>query len=153
MQPKPDRTKGSPPDKIQVVNELLRSRAPSAQPQVGIFWTLNGRLIIASANLADAEIYGICKNYAAGHNTTWERFQRLNLVPVEVEYEEPPRGRVLYNTTDERFRLFADACILNNAAVMEEIRSQLRLPMSTEIGPDEHYRCSKCLGFTGWDDE
>jgi hypothetical protein len=138
---------------IQVVNQRLREQTASGQPQVGIFWALDARLIIASADLADAELYGICKNYPAGHNTTWENFQRLSLVPAEIEYEEPPRGRVLYDTIDERFRLFADNCILSNAAMMEEIRAQLALPLQTELGPDEHYRCSKCLGLTGWQEE
>jgi len=152
----PSGSTGALSSQVQVVNRRLRVQPSSGhpqasgQPQVGIFWVFEARLIIASADLSDAETYGICKNYPAGHNTTWEKFQRLNLVPFDIEYEEPPRGRVLYDSIDDRFRLLADTCILGNAAVMDEIRRQLGLPRRTEIGPDEHYRCSKCLGLTGW---
>jgi hypothetical protein len=34
------------------------------------------------------------------------------VVPPEVEYEEPPRGRVGYDKREERYWLRADRCIL-----------------------------------------
>ncbi|PYV74242.1 MAG: hypothetical protein DMG97_09270 [Acidobacteria bacterium] len=62
-----------------------------------------------------------------------------------MEYDEPPRGRVMYNTKTRRFTLLADKCILKDNRVISKIMSQLHLPRNTEMDTDSHYRCSTCL--------
>jgi hypothetical protein len=64
----------------------------------------------------------------------------------ESEYEEFPRGRVMYNTKTQRFTLLADRCILRDKDAVSRIMSELHLPgESTDKGTDAHYRCSACL--------
>jgi hypothetical protein len=62
-----------------------------------------------------------------------------------MEYDAPPRRRVVYDTVAKRFHLYADACILRNETLVTQIRSDLHLPSEVEAAPDDHYRCAKCL--------
>jgi hypothetical protein len=62
-----------------------------------------------------------------------------------MEYEEPPRGRVMYNTKTRQFTLIADRFILKRKDLVAEIKKELGLPRNTKVGGDGHYRCSDCL--------
>ena len=60
---------------------------------VGIFWIYDGRLIIHSTPLSRAEPYGDVLTHATGHIDYWTGLQERGAMPIEVEYEEPPRCR------------------------------------------------------------
>jgi hypothetical protein len=115
------------------------------EPHVGIFWLLHGKPVIDSTPLSEAEPYGDHLTHPAGHDTVWRKFQKSGIVPADVEYEEPPRGRVTYDTKTRRFTLLADKCILGNKRIVSKIMSALSLPKTTKAGTDEHYKCSHCL--------
>ncbi len=116
-----------------------------AQPQVGIFWLLKGQLILHGVALSEAEPCGRFFN-AIGHDSYWGELQLTGAVPREVEYDEPPRGRVVYDVIADRFHLYADRCILADKQLIEEIIAQLRLAeQRIEIATDLHYRCTNCL--------
>ena len=85
----------------------MRGIAPSG-PRVGIFWFFNRRLIADCSLLGSAEAYGEHLTHARSHFDFWNNLQHLGTVPREIEYEEPPRGRVVFNTRTERFTLYAD---------------------------------------------
>ena len=69
----------------------------------------------------------------------------------EPGYDEPPRGRVMFDRTTEPFTLLADRCILSRKDLISQISEELRLPKNTTLGTDSHYRCYECLYRT--DDE
>jgi len=115
------------------------------EPRVGIFWVLNGEPLIDSAPLPEAEPYGDHLTHPRGHAAVWERYQRGGIVSQEMEYEESPRGRVMYNTKTRRFTLLADRCILRDKDLVRKIKSQMNLPRNTERDTDSHYRCFACL--------
>lgn len=62
-----------------------------------------------------------------------------------MEYEEPPRGRVIYNTRTRQFTLFADRCIIKDKRLVGRIMKELNLPRDTKVLRDDHYRCAKCF--------
>ena len=74
-------------------------------------------------------------------------------MPREVKYEEPPRGRVVYNSKTQLFTFLADKCILSKPKVVAEIVDRLQLPKNTKRDTDDHYRCFKCLYGTADEDE
>ena len=117
----------------------------SGESRVGIFWVLNSEPLIDSAPLSGAEPYGDHLTHPRGHAELWERWQGKGAASPDMEYDEPPRGRVMYNTKTRRFTLLADKCILKDNRVISKIMSQLHLPRNTEMGTDSHYRCSTCL--------
>ena len=125
-----------------------RERKPlnaSAEPLVGIFWLVRGELLFDTTPLSRAEQYGDFKIHGGDHVSVWERFRSANTVPQEMEYEESPRGRVMFNSTLGNFTLFADRCILRRKAIVAKIRKQLHLPKNTIESTDSHYRCFSCL--------
>jgi hypothetical protein len=76
----------------------------------------------------------------------WEMFQQKGIAPRDMEYEDAPRGRVVYNTKTQRFMLLADRCILRNETVVRKIMAEMNLPSkSTDRDTDSHYRCLACL--------
>jgi hypothetical protein len=67
-------------------------------------------------------------------------------VPTDVEYEEHPRGRVVFNTETDRFRIYADRCILKRLSVIGRIIKMMHLRADeTDVNTDDHYRCALCL--------
>jgi hypothetical protein len=121
------------------------------EPQVGIFWLVDGKLLIDRAPVTGAEPYGDFLTHAAGHDKAWERFQSTGIAPRDMEYDEPPRGRVMYNAKTGQFTLLADACILKRKDLIAQIKKDLHLRKKTTLGTDSHYRCFKCL--YGTDDD
>ena len=73
------------------------------EPSVGIFWLFRDRLIIDATPLSKAELYGSALGHPTSHIDHWTRLQRTRAVPAEIEYEEPPRGRVVYDQREQRF--------------------------------------------------
>jgi hypothetical protein len=117
----------------------------TTEPRVGIFWLVDGKLLIDSTLLSKAESYGDHLTHPQGHAAVWEQYQQVGKVPPESEYEESPRGRVIYDTTTLTFTLLADKCILNRKELITKIKEELRLPKKTTLGTDSHYRCFNCL--------
>ena len=116
-----------------------------SEARVCIFWLVGGAPVIDSTALSQAEEYGDFKVHAGDHYSVWDRFQRAGTVPADMEYEEAPRGRVVYNVKTSRFILLADTCILKEGKVVQRIISELHLPTNTRTSTDDHYRCFRCL--------
>ncbi len=120
--------------------------ARTAEPLVGIFWLVKQNLLIDSTLLSAAEEYDHFKIHSGNHISVWEKFQQNGTAPREMEYEEAPRGRVMYNTKTRRFTLLADKCILKDKRIVSKIMSEMNLPSkNTDKGTDSHYRCFACL--------
>jgi hypothetical protein len=117
----------------------------TTEPRVGIFWLVDGEPLIDSTALSEAEPYGDHLTHPRGHAEMWEQYQRGGLVSQEMEYEEPPRGRVIYHTKTRRFAFLADRCILRDKGVVRSIMFEMNLPTNTATDTDSHYRCFRCL--------
>ena len=115
--------------------------------QVAVFWLFRSRLVLDGTDLDKAEPWGEYLN-APSHEDVWARHQRERLVPLNVEYDYPPRGRVVFDSVRQRFYLYGDKCILDIPELVGEIVRRLNLPPSTQVGPDDHYRCPRCLPRT-----
>ena len=129
------------------IQPLAMQRAFKAKtPRVGIFWLVESRLLFDSTPLHEAEVYGECKNHQLGHVDRWRQLQITGKVSCDVEYEELPRGRVVYNTRTDQFLLLADGCILKRSNLIKKIMDELQLPPhKTKRRTDPHYRCFSCL--------
>jgi hypothetical protein len=53
----------------------------TASPAVGIFWHVNGLLVIDCSTLDEAEPYGDCLGHATGHYERWQEWQGLGTAP------------------------------------------------------------------------
>ncbi len=122
-----------------------RKNHPKTEARLGIFWLVDGKLMIDSAPLSECEEYGDHLNYPSSHIRVWERWQQIGKAPVTSEYEEFPRGRVMCDKQGEKFTLLADRCILKRKDLIAAIKVELRLPKQTTLDGDPHYRCFRCL--------
>jgi hypothetical protein len=122
-----------------------KTSTQTTEPRVGIFWLVDGKTLIDSTSLNEAEPYGDHLTHPRGHPEMWGQYQRVGGVPADMEYEESPRGRVTFDTNTQRFTFLADRCILRDKNVVRRIMSELKLPRNTETDTDSHYRCPACL--------
>lgn len=118
---------------------------PAIEPRLGIFWLVDGKLLIDSAPLGECEQYGDNLNFVGSHIAVWERWRQAGKAPAESEYEEYPRGRVMCEIRTKKFTLLADRCILKRKDLIATIKDELRLPKKTTLVTDPHYRCFTCL--------
>jgi hypothetical protein len=100
------------------------------EARLGIFWLVDGKLLIDSAPLSECEQYGDHLNYPGSHIDVWEQWLRIGKVPAPSEYEEFPRGRVIYSTrtSTRTFTILADRCILQRKDLFATIKVDLHLP-------------------------
>src|ERR1039457_5596241 len=70
------------------------------EPRVGIFWVFAGKLILDSTPVSQAEPWGEAKNHPRSHIEHWAVLQRAGDASKDVEYNDPPRGRVVYFPRD-----------------------------------------------------
>jgi len=142
-----------PPLIIRKGRGVVRKKVEHQKPQVGIFWLVNGKFLIDSTTLNEAEPYGNRVTHPHSHIDVWQHFQRLGEVPPEYEYEEYPQGRVMHHPSSGEFMILADECILDHKDLIAQIKGALHLPAKTKIGGDPHYRCFTCLYGKDEDDE
>ena len=107
--------------------------------------------------LNDAEQYGDCITHATGHYDCWQQWQAVgskalvaNGLPQSIlftQYDEWPRGRVVYETTANRYILYADRQLQrpNVVAALKTIFGIATADVVVKI--DLHYRSNP----TSWD--
>jgi hypothetical protein len=121
-------------------------------PAVGIFWRVNDVLVIDRSTLDEAEPYGDCLTHAAGHYERWQEWQALGMARLAAhgfpegiawtEYDEWPRGRIVYLTPAQRFILYADRR-LQKAAIINAVKTAFGLKnaeVEVSVRSDSHYR-------------
>lgn len=114
-------------------------------PLLGIFWLVDGKLVIDSAPVAAAAPYGSKVTHPADHIDLWEVWKRSGRAPQGSEYEEYPRGRTIHSLASGEVTIFADRCILERKDIVKQIKQALHLPEKTSLDVDQHYRCYRCL--------
>jgi hypothetical protein len=123
--------------------------APTA-PAVGIFWCVDGVLVIDWTALDAAESYGDCLTHAAGHYERWETWRALGAArlaaagyPARIsssEYDDWPRGRIVFEAQARRFVLYADRR-LQKPDIIEALKAAFGLTEAQIIvKSDSHYR-------------
>jgi hypothetical protein len=118
--------------------DSVTESAQREAPHLGIFWvvqTSNGeaRLLAAGCPLDQAEPYGDCLTYGPGHYETWAHWRRdrpvdsvLRAIVRTYEYEDWPRGRIVFDRSRDLFVLYADRKLLTPATIAR-IEAQFHL--------------------------
>jgi len=121
-------------------------------PRLGIFWLVRDNLLFDTTSLSEAERYGDHLTHPRSHIKVWKQLQQLGTAPRESEYEEYPRGRVMFHPSAGVYTILADRCVLDRKDLIARIKEELHLPKSTKTVPDSHYRCFECL-YGGEEDD
>jgi hypothetical protein len=138
--------------------------AQSETPHIGIFWVVQSsnseaRLLTEGCPLDQAEAYGDCLTYGPGHYETWAHWRRdrtidpiLRAVVRSYEYEDWPRGRIVFDRSRDVFMLYADRKLLT-PAMIARIETKFQLPEErTEIQTDFHYQSKEIPNGLATDD-
>lgn len=130
------------------------ARNEAALPRIGIFWMILAgsmpQLLVASCRLPEAEPYGDYLTYGPGHYETWAKWRvsRELSAPARAvvracEYEDWPRGRLVFDKMNARFVLYADRQLMD-AAHIAEICHRFNIPEDrTRVERDAHYRSTE----------
>ena len=130
----------------------MNEKAQRETPHVGIFWVVQATedeagLLAAGCPLDQAEAYGDCLTYGPGHYETWAHWRRSRAVGPALyatvwfyEYEDWPRGRIVFDRSRDLFVLYADRKLLT-PEMIARIQAQFLLPADrTEVKSDFHYQ-------------
>ena len=123
---------------------------PARGPCVGLFWRVGACLLVDRTPLESAEPYGDRLTHFTGHYEFWEALRAKGLrglraasYPPEMattEYDEWPRGRVVYEAPEARFAVYADRR-LKAPAIIGAVVLAFGLDASRyEVRSDSHYR-------------
>jgi hypothetical protein len=131
-------------------NAMAKYRAMSKTatlPEVGIFWIdAAGTMFAESVSIKDAEGYDEFKIFGGSHYDLWRKAVHANPQWKELEYEEIPRGRVVWHNTpkDPEFVVYLPKELVRYQG---QVTSKFNLP-SGHVRfdtTDEHYRmCDVC---------
>jgi len=111
-------------------------------PEVGIFWIdSSGAMYVESVSLRDASDYGEFKIFEGNHYEAWDKAVRANPQWKGLEYEQVPRGRVVYRKDPKKneFVIYMPKQIVKHKG---KILSRFNLPTGYVRFDftDEHYR-------------
>src|ERR1700732_198847 len=108
-------------------------------PHIGIFWVVQmspgeAGLLAAGRPLDQAEPYGACLTYGPGHYETWAHWRCDKTVDPDLralvrsyEYEDAPRGRIVFDRARDLYILYADRKLMT-PAMIARIETQFHLP-------------------------
>ena len=129
--------------------------------RVGLFWVVEegGRpsVIALAVPCRQAEVYGDMLTLDTGHLQYWTELAMRGAsalraagrptVPVWSEYDEWPRGRVLYDCEARRFVIRADRR-LHRPAFLSLVAASFEIEVAdTTVFPDEHYRSIRSVSL------
>jgi hypothetical protein len=127
-------------------------------PSVGIFWVVETRpgevrLLTAGCYLEAAEPYGDFLTFAGGHHAVWASWRKirdpnaaLRALVRTFEYEEWPRGRIVFDQQKKLFTLYADRKLTPRETI-SQIQARFALPpASTSVETDFHYQSPETPG-------
>ena len=137
----------------QLITLLDGQSFPAAPtPSVGIFWRVGDHVVVDYSVLDEAEEYGDCLTHATGHYDRWRQWQRLGgrvLLAagypksiLSTEYDEWPRGRIVYEKPANLFVIYADRH-LQRPDIVAALKTMFDLNATdTVVKGDLHYRSS-----------
>jgi len=123
---------------------------PASSPRIGIFWYYKKKLLTYSLPAAEVEEQSGFVDVDAGHCDVWPTFQKLDQDLKQYEYEELPRGRVLYDSGKGKYKVYTSNATIQAKGFQELILQTFNLPAhGTIFESDLHYEAPESVN---WDE-
>ena len=104
---------------------------------VGLFFVVNGRLLLHKCDLKSAEQNNDFANYPKSHLDVWDKYY---FNKYKKDFDFYPRGRIIYRKADNTFLIYKDSCITNEIKpILDDLKDK---KVIAEL--DEHYQCYNC---------
>ncbi len=107
-------------------------------PTIGPFFYVKGKLIFHALPTEECRRQADKLDNSYGHEKLWDEKVGVG------EYIDCPRGRVVWDCTNDRAIIYIDKCI-NKPNVIEKIKDAFGLDVFVTES-DGHYRCRRCVG-------
>ena len=108
--------------------------------EVGIWWLWKKQLIKSSTPYTNGIISDRFINGPNDHYKYWEIVQTMIKELRATEYEEIPRGRVIYDTKNKRFYCYTSRMLCRNKMLRSLVIENFKLDeKSTTFRQDDHY--------------
>ena len=108
-------------------------------PTIGPFFYRKGKLIYHALPAGECRRQADKLDNSYGHEKLWDEKVGVG------DYIDCPRGRVVWDCTNDRAIIYIDRCI-NKPAVLEKISEAFGLGDNYVVESDSHYRCRRCVG-------
>jgi len=111
---------------------------------IGVFWIFEKQLFVELQLLDDIQSINGFKDSDLSHYHVWKKVKKLHSKFYILEYEDVPRGRIVFDISNNQFIVYCNKDIL-----LEEISKKLILnkfelsKQNTLFKVDEHYEISK----------
>ena len=127
-------------DQIRKQKTSIKMGRYSGVGEVGIFWFFNGRVIHDSVPFTQGEEYGDFVNGRSDHCSFWRDIQRRVPALAMLEYDQVPRGRVVYRKKDATFLVYGSEQFIGSTVQKGLVADSFNLPLKkTVFKTDEHY--------------
>ena len=110
--------------------------------KIGIFWVYHGAVLARPIEIVEGESQGDFIDSPDSHVHVWgdpDGFSRDYPELAERNYEDIPRGRVLYQPFEERFVIYLDTCLMNKTDKAELVEAFKLTKEDYVFRSDPHY--------------
>jgi len=112
--------------------------------KIGVFWVIDDKKIDGYREpLESGEDYGDTIQPTFDHFSYWEelilRYPKLKI----LEYDDIPRGRVVYNKKEKRFLILSSKEVLENKSLIKAISQFFEITGIPKLVWDEHYEINR----------
>lgn len=109
---------------------------------LAVFWYINDTFVGTEAMLDSDNViqFGDYLQLDDDHFEIWPYFRNELKLPKHTEYDEYPRGRVMFNVKIHKFVVIGNKIFMEDASVKKKLLSFYGLPSTTIFETDEHYK-------------
>jgi hypothetical protein len=116
--------------------KALKYKAYSSvpEPEVGMFWVYQGKVYGHSKTLLEADTRGLFKYDVSTHCLNWDSMKSRNPeLPQDKEFNEVPRGRVVYNVATWTYHIIANLEMISNPEIVENLKKFFLFREDTKV--------------------
>jgi len=108
---------------------------------IGVFWIFKNKVFFETQKLEDIESINGFKDSDLSHYQVWDKIKNKHSKFYLYEYEEIPRGRVVYDTEKNQFIIYCNENTLQEEISKKIILEKFQLLNENAIfQEDEHYK-------------
>lgn len=120
---------------------MLNPQDQAGKPgSVGIFWFFRGEIIADAIPVAEGDQYGKYVNNPLSHHDYWNALRKKERRLSAYEYDQVPRGRVVYDNEEDRYLVYGSERFVQDEAQKALVCSIFHLvPTKTSFKAEKPY--------------
>ncbi|MCH5184562.1 MAG: hypothetical protein J1F64_00410 [Oscillospiraceae bacterium] len=128
---------------MSIVNEVIKD-VKLRESKVGAFYVIKGEVWSDATPVRDG-VAGSTARFVDGKLGHWDLWYGV-VAPLlnfsdEYEYDDFPRGRVIFDKSKGKYKIIADQKILNDPSILKKVISEFNLKANSYFTEtDEHYQ-------------